>query len=151
VNPDQFLEYLERLQQLTSQGGINFDRLFADAMSRIFYQGVTDSFVQEAEPDYANYWTPLSPRYAAWKEVYYPGNQILELTGALARQATGADPHVLAGPNGMTWWVDLPYAAAHQYGTDRLPAREYFGASEETLDRMAVEIDTQITNLIMGI
>ncbi|WP_029136171.1 phage virion morphogenesis protein [Nakamurella lactea] len=69
-------------------------------------------------------WSPLSPRYRAWKMRHYPGKPILERTGALKRSLTDR-PFGIEQINEteMTIGTEVPYARYHQRGTDRMPRR----------------------------
>lgn len=70
-------------------------------------------------------WSPLSPRYAAWKAKHYPGKPILQRTGELKASLTsrpfGIDEVDLKT---AVFGTGLPYSAYHQHGTDRMPMRK---------------------------
>lgn len=69
-------------------------------------------------------WAALSPRYAEWKAVHYPGRPLMVRTGALMQDLTsqpfGIDSRTSTT---LTMGTDLPYAAFHMTGTRRMPAR----------------------------
>jgi len=66
-------------------------------------------------------WAPLAPRYAAWKARRFgAGLRILERTGALRRSIS-----TRVEGNAIVASTDVPYAAFHQFGTRRLPARPF--------------------------
>ena len=70
-------------------------------------------------------WTPLSPQYAARKARTW-GTPILVRKGDLLDSLTEeGNPYVLLHitPRALQYGSTLPYFRAHQYGTDRLPAR----------------------------
>lgn len=67
------------------------------------------------------HWQELSPDYAAWKSVHYPGKSILIRTGGLRHAAS--DMRRAVTPRTLTMWIDDPVASFHQDGTDRMPAR----------------------------
>jgi len=73
-------------------------------------------------------WAALSPRYKAWKERYYPGKPILQLTQKLYHAATekGRQGNVCEEtPTSLAWGVDtdiIPYAAYVQSGV-KAPSR----------------------------
>lgn len=66
-------------------------------------------------------WAPLSPNYAAWKSVHFPGRSILIRDGDLRRAAS--EPRREVTPTTLSLWIDDPVATYHQDGTDRMPAR----------------------------
>jgi hypothetical protein len=57
-------------------------------------------------------WVPLSPAYASWKEMHYPGMPILEMTEDLRRSLTEGSEYEIYEPTPfyMTWGTSLPYA-----------------------------------------
>lgn len=70
-------------------------------------------------------WAPLSPRYAAWKAMHYPGKPLLERTypapGSLRWAAQHPEIRLLV--RGVVATVRNGYGAYHQDGTGRMPAR----------------------------
>ena len=70
-------------------------------------------------------WSPLSPRYGAWKATHFPGAPIMVRTGALFRSLTNlrGAPNVI-GKNFAVFGTDVEYAKFHQYGTTKMPARK---------------------------
>lgn len=67
-------------------------------------------------------WSPLSPRYAAWKARHYPGAPILVRTGELRRTLTeGPEVRVIA-PHDAWIGSAVPYGRFHQAG-DGVPRR----------------------------
>jgi len=76
------------------------------------------NFAEEGRPVR---WAPLAPRYAAWKARRFgAGLRILERTGALRRSIS-----TRVEGNAIVASTDVPYAAFHQFGTRRLPARPF--------------------------
>lgn len=77
---------------------------------------------------YGGGWSPLSPKYAAWKSRQRPGKGILEFDGLLRESLTqrpfGVDEIT---SKSMTVGTGLDYASYHQYGTKHMPARELLG------------------------
>lgn len=74
---------------------------------------------------YGSGWSPLSPKYGAWKAKVRPGKPILEFDGLLRESLTqrpfGVDE--VTG-KGMVVGTGVPYARYHQNGTENMPARE---------------------------
>ena len=78
-------------------------------------------------------WAPLTPRYAAYKARRFgAGLRILERSGALRRSiSTRLEGGALVAS------TDVPYAAFHQYGTRRLPARPFLTLTETDKEEVA--------------
>lgn len=76
-------------------------------------------------------WSPLSPKYAAWKARHYPGKPILERTGELLRSLTERplDVEVIL-PDRMVIGSAVTYGRYHQNGTPRMPQRRPVELSE---------------------
>jgi phage gpG-like protein len=70
-------------------------------------------------------WSPLSPRYGAWKATHFPGAPIMVRTGALFRSLTNlrGAPNVI-GKNFAVFGTDVEYAKFHQYGTTKMAKRQ---------------------------
>jgi phage gpG-like protein len=69
---------------------------------------------------------PLSPRYARWKALHYPGRPILIRTGAMQRGYTFKSTATrLTVDNRQPYWI------YHQTGTRKMPARKVFQLDEE--------------------
>lgn len=70
-------------------------------------------------------WSPLKPKYAAWKARNFPGAPIMVQTGSLRRDLT-----TLRGPASdirrkrATFGTSIEYAKFHQYGTTRMAKRQ---------------------------
>lgn len=71
-------------------------------------------------------WAPLSPLYAAWKAVHYPGRKILELIGAL--RLSMSQPNAPGAVRRLSkdraeWGTSNRVAKFHQFGTRKMPRR----------------------------
>lgn len=70
-------------------------------------------------------WSPLKPKYAAWKSRNFPGAPIMVQGGALRR-----DLSTLRGPandirrTSAKFGTSIEYAKFHQYGTTRMAKRQ---------------------------
>lgn len=63
-------------------------------------------------------WAPLSPPYARWKAIHYPGAKILHRTGDLERSLTQRPFGVeVILPTYMAIGSDVDYGAYHQQGS----------------------------------
>lgn len=92
-------------------------------------------------------WAELSPRYRAWKDLHYPGRNILVLTGAMMSGLTDPnDPdHVYEiDEDQMTIGVRSPYAQYHQHGTSKMPQRKVVELTQPQKRRW-----TQIVRTVM--
>lgn len=78
----------------------------------------------DSEGGRAHKWAPLSPGYAAQKELRYPGKPILQASGALMRSLTH-EPFGVEGATAteMVLGTDIPYAIFHQLGIPLVPRR----------------------------
>lgn len=86
--------------------------LFIDWMRRQF----------ETEGEFGGHaWAPLSPNYAAYKAVVYPGKGILIAEGDLRRAASS--PSRLMTPTELILTIEDPKVVFHQEGTPFMPAR----------------------------
>lgn len=100
----------------------NLTPFFAD-VGETLLNSTRERFRSMTDPD-GTPWAPLSPAYQAQK----PKNKNLILTlngflrGTLTKQAT-RDSLRIGSP--------LDYAAKHQFGSGRIPARPFLGLSEE--------------------
>lgn len=62
-------------------------------------------------------WQALSPAYAAWKALHFPGKPILERTGLLKRSLTRRPLGIESlEPERMVIGSDVPYGRYHQRG-----------------------------------
>lgn len=75
-------------------------------------------------------WSPLSPRYGAWKARVRPGRKILVFDGDLREAFTSMEHGVTEIWNkGMVVGAYDPIAGYHQHGTPIMPARPILGRS----------------------
>lgn len=70
-------------------------------------------------------WSPLKPRYAAWKARNFPGAPMMVQNGKLRRSLTD----LRGNPNRIDkmeaeFGTSVEYAKFHQYGTSRMPKRQ---------------------------
>lgn len=112
---------LRRLMQRTS----NLRPLMLEIGEEL-EESTKERFASQTSPDGAP-WAPLSSRYVSSKaKRKSPGrDQILTLTGALRRTIHYQE----ASANSVTIGTDRKYAATHQFGRDKIPARPFLGLS----------------------
>ncbi|QKY79777.1 hypothetical protein SEA_BUMBLE_11 [Arthrobacter phage Bumble] len=89
-------------------------------------------------------WSPLSPRYGAWKARVRPGRPILVFDGDL-RQAFTSMQHGVSEvwDRGMVVGAADPIARYHQDGTDTMPARPILGRAAKKDSRHMAKIFQQ--------
>jgi phage gpG-like protein len=108
-----------------------------DVFAPKYFGAVQDMFATEGRTRGAGgrfvggAWEPLSPRYKAWKDKHFPGRTILTLRGPLRESVRWGNGRLGAGgifeprPSYVIFGTSIPYAAAHQHGTDTMPARPF--------------------------
>ena len=70
-------------------------------------------------------WAALSPKYARWKALHYPGKPIMRLTDRLMDSLTKRPMGVeRVSSKSAEFGTDVPYAHWHQDGTSKMPKRE---------------------------
>lgn len=104
-------------------------------LQAVLEEAVAGQFDAEGKGPQAGAWSQLTEQYAAWKEARYPGQPILEATGALHDALTvGGSAHALRD-NSATQFnfgtTGLEYASFHQVGTSRMVARPPFDFGTE--------------------
>lgn len=129
MTPDEACDDLDYIVALLESGDAS--EVLRGRVSESFYAGMRETYGSEQSPRF-DPWQALSPRYAKWKEKHHPGRQILELTGEMKATATGNDPQMIVDLRTITWYVDQAYAPFHEFGTSRMPARPFFGATDQT-------------------
>jgi hypothetical protein len=90
-----------------------------------FYAIEREQFASQGAHGLSGAWAKLSPAYARWKEVHFPGMPILQATTALYESLTspeGADSVFQPEVDQLTIGSRAPYAVAHQRGSG-VPAR----------------------------
>lgn len=111
-----------------------------DAIGTELVDVTVERFTTKTAPNGAP-WRPWSPRYARTR---HAGHSLLVSDSHLIRsiQQLVSGGTVAVGSN-------LVYAAAHQFGTPRIPARPYLGLSED--DRQRIEdIAVQFLDDVLG-
>jgi phage gpG-like protein len=93
------------------------------------WEAIADRFVVAQRRQFASEggygsggWSPLSPRYAAWKARHYPGKGILERTDELRRSLTEGPEVRIIQPHDAWIGSTVGYGRYHQ-GGDGVPRR----------------------------
>ena len=100
-----------------------------------FYAEVKAQFQTEGEEG-GDKWPELSPEYAGWKEIHYPGQPMLQRSGDLYRSlTTSTDPNAVVKEERKTLTLGsrVPYGIFHQSPDPRgsnLPRRPVIQLTE---------------------
>lgn len=97
-------------------------------------------------------WPALSPTYAAWKAVVYPGRPILVQEGEL-RDSLTKDGVISVGAEGIVLGTDVAHAIFHATGTQDMPARPPVIPDEMLMAAVKPELQAFISyegSLLMG-
>lgn len=94
---------------------------------RPLFEKIADEFAQDQGDRFArgnSLWTPLEPKYAAWKAARYPGAPVLTRTGALRDSLANRPLDVeWIDTQRMVIGTNLHYAGYHQRGMGNNPVR----------------------------
>jgi len=140
VGSDNGPDALVRLAAAFERAGpaiADFGQYVFPKLAAVFEDAVTEQFDGRGSGPVAGSWSALTPDYAAWKAGAYPGQPLLELTGALRAGLTSS-----ASPSAFRQWDStsfnfgtsgVEYATFHQMGTAKMSPRPVFdfGASFE--------------------
>lgn len=93
------------------------------------YRGIRSAFNSSVDPETGVSWAP--------RKREGDGHPLLIDTGALLQSAVGSGPGMIQRLDAreVTIGSSVYYGKFHQYGTNKMPARPFMGASPETLDR----------------
>ena len=137
----------EVLSDLTDFWDNHASPLVIDEMTRIF---VTEGY---------GTWPALSPKYKARKDKYYQGKTILRRKDTYFQAVTRKDVQgnrYFRDTDKMVWGVDIgwfkstygfPYPVAHEFGTDKMPARPVFSTAAES-ERLQNELVEGLKNYL---
>lgn len=78
-----------------------------------------------------------SRRYRLWKEKYFPGRKIMQLTGRLKESLTDTSADTVSEITGTTavFGTNVAYAHRHQMGTFGMPTRKIVQITDEVKRR----------------
>jgi phage gpG-like protein len=139
-------------------GKVEFDRTFIrikeniadlspewEAAFEAFQTIEAQQFDTEGKAGATGKWKELSPDYASWKELYYPGAKILERTGRLVESltATTSDTVKNIGKLSAEFGTRVEYARNHQDGIG-VPKREVISFSEKQKRFLQKEIQKSL-------
>jgi phage gpG-like protein len=123
-----------------------------DRVEKIFYRVEQEQFKSEGSKGRSGKWKPLSPEYKKRKEIEYPGANILYRTGALERSLTSKtdDTLLIKEKQEFGFGTRLFYAAFHQEGTSKMPARPPFDFSDSQRTDITKEIQKGLLEIMKG-
>lgn len=95
-------------------------------------------------------WAPLSPNYAAWKALHFPGKGLLERTGAMRatftdRSRFGSSATTVTESSLTIDPKSTPYWKYHQQGTPRMPARPILAFDADTQTQIGSYLERWLT------
>lgn len=117
------------------------------SVTQEFYRIEAEQFASEGAAGASGKWTPLSPAYAKFKAVEFPGEPILQASHHMIESLT--DPEALDAvfipePTQLTIGTRDPKALAHHRGRGRLPARPVISMSEAQKRRIQKAIQREL-------
>lgn len=131
--------YLEKII-----GGIRDLRRFFPDVEKQFEQMQQQWFSSQGRGS----WQPLSPSYAMWKNINFPGQPLLVLSGDL--RDSHFDSH--SSSDMLTIKVDAPdYWIFHQFGTSKMPARPPFAIEQSVQEALGQTLAKAIVRFMSGI
>lgn len=116
-------------------------------VAKTFYEIEAEQFGSEGSKGASGKWSALSPAYAKFKAIQFPGQPILRATNSLFESLTGpeaADSIFRAEPTELVIGSKAPYALTHQRGSKRLPARPPISLSENDKRKLQKSIQSQL-------
>jgi len=108
-------------------------------VAKEFYRAEIEQFQTEGAAGGAGTFSALSPAYAKYKAVKFPGKTILRRTDSLFESLTSADaPGAVFRPveSELTIGTSVPSGIYHQRGTSRMPSRKPISLSQEQKRQM---------------
>ncbi len=137
-----FLGIYEEIEKTLAEA--DYSEALRDQVVPILAAEHEEYFNREAGPD--GPWAPLSPATVKAKGF----DTILIETNRMRSSLlfSGNDHIEDISQAGLTWGTSDPKAAFHQDGTEKIPARPFVGASEETVDKIAEVIADAAAELI---
>lgn len=121
-----------------------------DKIERTFYQIEREQFSSEGSAGRTGKWKPLTRPYAKRKAQKYGVQPILRASGKMASSLTGktSDTVLIKDPQEFGIGTRLFYAAFHQTGTNKMPAREPISFSDENRRTLQKEMQKGLLEII---
>lgn len=143
---DEFIAEMEQADRLTHELPIASDN--AELFTQIMYAGVQENYDRSSAADGAA-WAPHAPSTVR----RYGPHPLLILSGAMlaASTTTGVQGNYLSvSDRSITIGVDLIYAPAQQFGTDKIPARPFMDLPEQYIVDMENTAADLFTQAVVG-
>jgi hypothetical protein len=128
-------------------GSASLEQAF-DGITPQFYGAIKDNFTKTRDSSSA-IWPPHAPSTVQ----RYGPHPLLILSGRMLAASTqrGADGgRMEIGPRSMRAGVDIEYAKYQQFGTSRIPAREFYYVHEENLESIRKPFEDLCFELLVG-
>ena len=93
-------------------------------------------------------WPALSPAYARWKAVAYPGRPIMVRTGDLRSTLTSGKAVLAKTDDSLFLGTSVPYAAYHARGAGNLPQRPPLIPTVSITTGLARRIEYELMRLV---
>lgn len=119
-------------------------------VTREMYTLMDEQFKSEGSKGRSGKWKKLSRNYEKQKARTHPGMPILQRTGRLERGLTSktGDTVLIESKDEYGFGTSLFYAAYHQTGTNKMPAREIFSFSEDSRTKLTKAIQKGLLKII---
>lgn len=119
---------------------------------RWLFGTLTELFVAKERNWFSNQgqgtWPALSPAYARWKAVAYPGRPIMVRTGDLRAQLTSGKAVLAQTDDSLFLGTAIPYAAYHARGAGNLPQRAPLIPTVSMTTGLARRIEAELMRII---
>lgn len=140
------VEVLNRAFNRVEEYISDFRSIWPDVAAEI-YAINAEQFESEGSAGASGKWAALSPAYARFKAIAFPGQPILQAEGHMVESLT--DPEALDAiyrpeQNVLTIGSQDPKARAHHLGLGNLPARPIFSFSERQKRRIQKAIQKNL-------
>lgn len=130
IGDDTDGDSVRRFTTAMDRFGVNledFGQFVFPKVMKLFEEEISGQFESRGARGVAGGWPELSPGYAQWKAVHFPGMPLLEATGSMRAALTeSGSTHARReiNPSDMTFGtVGVEYFSFHQMGTPFMPAR----------------------------
>lgn len=145
IDTDDLIEYLEDLKLRM----IDLQPVFERYGEYIVGDHIPNQFAAQGTP---RGWAALSPAYARWKAVNFPGMPLLQRTGRMKRGFSfEARPRSLRVINRVTAGqsTNIPRWRFHQEGTSRMPARPMLQFTNKDRDKMHEFVEAYLREALL--
>ncbi len=119
--------------------------------AKIAGEGIRENFEQGGRPDK---WPDITAWSRAMRKVNHESGPLID-TGALMAAASASEPGVEGSifrqqGDTLTLGTDLEYAADHEFGTARIPVREFMSLTPEDEIRLTASMDDDYLHKLLA-